>query len=148
MVDELNKLTLDLRDELYTTDLTCTGQQVQFFNRFDPDVSDDFIEQLIPNLSQFMGVVDVVLSHGDCPYDEVLADFATAAYVGISTFNLSTKRDRMDLMDALNKVQSGTSVEIISNIPQTYDRYYTEAARQAGQQKIVGFEKLNWVQLR
>lgn len=74
----------------------------------------------IPNITG-----DLVLTKGECAYQEVLNEFKDAAYVTVVTFNISKNKD--GLLDALRGLDA--AVRLIAAIPGRLDRYWGTSAR-------------------
>ena len=66
---------------------------------------------MLKSIPQVSG--DLVLSHKDCGYEEVLQQFGEAASVTVTTFNVSKHRD--SLLEQLRKLD--VPLRLISNIP-------------------------------
>lgn len=75
-----------------------------------------------------------VFTNNEIGYQEVLDDFNNTDYILIITFNISEKNDY--LIDYLDNTSQETEIDIFSNIPQRYERYYSERARNQARDKI------------
>lgn len=74
----------------------------------------------IPNV-----IGELILTKGECAYQEVLDGFKDAAYVTVVTFNISKNND--GLMDALRGLDA--TVRVIAAIPGRLDRYWGNSAK-------------------
>lgn len=75
-----------------------------------------------------------VFTRDEIGYQEVLEDFSNTNYILIITFNISEKNNY--LIDYLERASQETVIDIFSNIPQRYERYYSERARLQARDKI------------
>lgn len=65
----------------------------------------------------------LVFGKGDYTYQRVIDDFVNSKFVGIITFNISSKKDL--LLDKLKHAcKNGTEAVIITNIPKRYPSYF------------------------
>lgn len=85
------------------------------------------IEQQIENAK-------FVLSKDEIGYREVLDSFRSTKEIHILTFNISSRRDA--LLEKLKTLDSYVLVHIITNIPQRYENYRSEGARERARENI------------
>lgn len=75
-----------------------------------------------------------VFTKDEIGYQEVIDDFINSNYILVITFNISENNDY--LINHLKESKTGTEIEIFTNIPQRYERYFSDAARQQARKKI------------
>lgn len=78
--------------------------------------------------------VKFVFTKDEIGYQEVLDDFRNTSYIFILTFNISENNDM--LINQLKQVSDETTVEIFTNIPQRYEHYFSDRAREQARKKI------------
>ncbi|MFD1032921.1 phospholipase D-like domain-containing protein [Metaplanococcus flavidus] len=81
----------------------------------------------------------MVWSKEDIAYQEVLDEFENADYILVVTFNVSEKQEQ--LIKYLEKVNEETPIQIFTNIPQRYERYYNDLVRKQAKKKINAYIK-------
>lgn len=68
---------------------------------------------------------EMVIGCGEFTYQKVLDDFKNSKFIGIMTYNISTKRSSTKLLNELKDAcNSGTEVILITNIPKRFSTYY------------------------
>lgn len=75
-----------------------------------------------------------VYSKNELGYQEVLDNFEKASEITIITYNISEKKN--SLISALRKVGDHCVVNVITNIPSRWERYYGDTFRDKARQKI------------
>ena len=66
----------------------------------------------------------VVFGQNEYLYQRVLDDFKNTSFIGIITFNISTKPDSILLSLLKDACDNGSSAVIITNIPKRFSKYY------------------------
>ncbi|AWI06760.1 phospholipase D-like domain-containing protein [Clostridium drakei] len=85
---------------------------------------------------------ELIFSKDECGYNEVINDLKNANIIKIVTFNISAENS--NLLNEIKKLKDTTQVEVISNIPNRYATYYSEAARKRAKKNIESYtEQLN-----
>jgi hypothetical protein len=85
---------------------------------------------------------ELIFSEDECGYNEVINDFRKANLIKIVTFNISAENSR--LLNEVGKLKDTTEVEVITNIPNRYATYYSDAARKRARKNITSYtEQLN-----
>jgi len=85
--------------------------------------------------------LEMVLTKGECGYNEVLLDFEQASSIRIVTYNISKELDnRLKFIQNLN---SEKEIKIITNIPGRFNQYYERAisAKKKAHDTIVSYMK-------
>jgi len=80
---------------------------------------------------------EMVFSKDSCGYQEVIDDFVNASFITIVTFNISANNKR--LLRQIDSLEHQPKVKIITNIPNRYATYYSEAARKKARTNIIGY---------
>lgn len=80
---------------------------------------------------------DLILSYGECGYQEVLDSFCSATRIRILTYNISTSDDT--LLRMLSDIGSEVNIKIISNIPNRFDSYFTPTVRDRARRTITTY---------
>ncbi|MFJ7185578.1 phospholipase D-like domain-containing protein [Lysinibacillus xylanilyticus] len=75
-----------------------------------------------------------VLTRGELAYSEVIDDFKNADFVYIVTYNIS--RNDETLLEKIKEAPLTAKVKIFTNIPQRYNEYYNEWARNKASEQI------------
>lgn len=75
-----------------------------------------------------------VYSKNELGYQEVLDNFEKASEITIITYNISEKKN--SLISVLRKVGDHCVVNVITNIPSRWERYYGDTFRDKARQKI------------
>lgn len=70
--------------------------------------------------------VKFIMSEDELSYQEVLDDFENAKSVNILTYNI-TKKSTAELTKSLRKLNRTCEVNIITNIPGRFDKYFGES---------------------
>lgn len=85
-----------------------------------------------------------VFGKDECTYKCVLDDFLNTKFIGIMTFNISTK-DYSELLTSLKAAcMNGTSATIITNIPKRFHTYYKPQFAKEAKRMIDSYiQKLN-----
>lgn len=85
---------------------------------------------------------ELIFSKDECGYNEVIDDFRKANIIKIVTFNISAENS--SLLNEVKNLKDTTDVEVITNIPNRYATYYSEAARKRARKNITSYtEQLN-----
>jgi len=85
---------------------------------------------------------ELIFSEDECGYNEVINNFRKANIIKIVTFNISAENSR--LLNEVGKLKDTTEVEVITNIPNRYATYYSDAARKRARKNIISYtEQLN-----
>ena len=83
-----------------------------------------------------------IYSKNELGYQEVLDRFGLASEINIITFNISEKQN--SLINALKNVGEDCAINIITNIPSRWEKYYCDSFRNKARQKInLYMSKLN-----
>ncbi|WP_081667607.1 phospholipase D-like domain-containing protein [Paenibacillus pinihumi] len=85
------------------------------------------------------GSIELVSSKDELNYQEVLDDFPNAEYIFVTTYNISAKRNY--LLDLLKDSAEHAEVRIVTNIPNHYDTYYSDSAREKAKDSIKNYTK-------
>ncbi len=75
-----------------------------------------------------------VLTKDEMGYQEVLSSFKTSSFINILTFNISSRQD--NLLEPLKEIKSPKPIRVITNIPQRYEQYFSEKAREQARKNI------------
>lgn len=66
---------------------------------------------------------EAIIGKGDFTYQKVLEDFKRSSFIGVVTFDISTKEN--DLLDMLKtEAKAGKTIVIVTNIPKRFSTYY------------------------
>ncbi len=85
--------------------------------------------------------VEVVFSHNECGYAEVLDTLPHAEWVDVVTYNLSRYDD--DLQRRLRQLDKTVGVRVVSNIPNRFPtRYFTPKARDRFRETLATYSRL------
>lgn len=85
-----------------------------------------------------------VFGEKECTYQSVLDDFPKAKFIGIMTFNISTKEQSHLLKALKNACLNGTDAIIITNIPKRFPSYFKPYHAKTAKEMINKYkEKLN-----
>lgn len=69
---------------------------------------------------------DFVIGKNECTYQRIVEDFCNSSFVGVVTYNISSKDDSK-LLEALKQAaQDGSQVVLITNIPKRFPRYFKD----------------------
>lgn len=86
--------------------------------------------------------VELIFSKDECGYNEVINDFKNAKIIKIVTFNISAENS--NLLNEVKNLKNTTVVDIITNIPNRYATYYSDAAKKRSRKNITAYtEQLN-----
>lgn len=86
--------------------------------------------------------IEIVSSIDELNYQDVLNDFPNAEFIFVTIYNISARRDY--LLELLKEATEYAEVRIVTNIPNHFDGYYNEAARQRARDSINNYtERLN-----
>lgn len=86
---------------------------------------------------------EVIISEGKYAFQEVLDDFCNAEYIYIVTYNIS-KNKKDELLDLLIKYGTSKPVNLVTNIPQRFEKYYTTNQKEEAKKQIKVYkEKLD-----
>lgn len=80
---------------------------------------------------------EMIFSKDSCGYQEVLDDFVNASLITIVTFNISANNKR--LLRQIDSLEHQPKVRIITNIPNRYATYYSDAARKKARTNIIEY---------
>lgn len=85
---------------------------------------------------------ELIFSKNECGYEKVINDFKKAKIIKIVTFNISAENSR--LLNEIKNLKDTTEVEVITNIPNRYATYYSDAARKRAKKNIISYaDQLN-----
>lgn len=85
---------------------------------------------------------ELIFTRDECGYEEVINDFRKANTIKIVTFNISSENSR--LLNEIRNLKDTTDVEVITNIPNRYATYYSDAARKRARKNVTTYtEQLN-----
>lgn len=82
---------------------------------------------------------ELIFSKDECGYEEVINDFKKANIIKIATFNISAENSR--LLNEIKNLKDTTEIEVITNIPNRYATYYSDAARKRAKKNITSYAK-------
>lgn len=77
---------------------------------------------------------EFILSKDEIGYVEVLDSFKTSKEINILTFNISAKSN--ELLNALKQLSEDVKVYVVTNIPQRWETYKSDAARKRAKDNI------------
>lgn len=80
---------------------------------------------------------EMVFSKDSCGYQDVVDDFVNASFITIVTFNISANNNR--LLRKIDSLEHQPRVKIITNIPNRFATYYSDAARRKAQSNIIKY---------
>ncbi len=83
----------------------------------------------------------VVFGQNEYLYQRVLDDFKNTSFIGIITFNISTKPDSILLSLLKDACDNGSSAVIITNIPKRFSKYYKTTYALAAKKTIDMYKK-------
>lgn len=83
----------------------------------------------------------VVFGQNEYLYQRVLDDFKNTSFIGIITFNISTKPDSILLSLLKDACDNGSNAVIITNIPKRFSKYYKTTYALAAKKTIDMYKK-------
>lgn len=83
---------------------------------------------------------DVMFGKGSYTYQQVLDDFSNTSFIGILTFNISSKEDSILLRRLKTACATGTNAVIVTNVPQRYRTYYNFKCEEPAKKNIVRYK--------
>ena len=85
--------------------------------------------------------IEVILTKGECGFEDVLNDFENAKQIRIVTYNISKQIEtRLNKLKQFNK---NSDIRIITNIPGRFERYYGAAKGKANKTIVDYMRKLS-----
>jgi len=81
--------------------------------------------------------MEMIFSKDSCGYQEVMDDFVNASFITIVTFNISANNNR--LLRRIDSLEHQPKVKIITNIPNRFVTYYSDAAKKKARTNIIEY---------